>query len=620
MDLIAQFNSANEFILIGALLILVSILAGMLSSRLGAPLLLVFLLLGMLAGEDGILGIKFSDYHLTFTVGSIALAIILFEGGLRTPRDVVRLVFWPSFSLATVGVLLSALAIAGFAHLLFGFSPMEGVLLGAVLASTDAAAVFMLLHGKGASVNARVTGTLELESGMNDPMAVFLTLVCVQLLQNPDLSPGWYALEELSIGFIGGAIFGLAGGFALRWMVERLNLTAALYPILIASGALLLFGIANRLGASGFLAVYLAGVILARAPYRAQQVIARFLDGLAWLAQIAMFLLLGLLVTPTRLLADLPYAIPIALVLILIARPGSVVVALLPFRFSWAERGFIAWVGLRGAVPIFLASIPVLAGLPGAQHYFNVAFVVVLISLLIQGWSVGRAARFLGLTVPEDAAASDPLDLGLGPQAEHELAGFRVKPGARALRHRYGELALPAEAQILAAIRGEAPIERFQEAIPEIGDYAIAMVPPVEIAAVQRLFAEHKAAELAPEGFGEFILAGDGAVDELGVIYGLELGEHRRGESLADFMHERLGEIAVVGDRVRIGAVELVVRTVRDGRIVVVGLELEDQREKLPARRAARRFRRRLTVWTRRTARAAANLVTGRPGRGRSDG
>jgi cell volume regulation protein A len=610
MDLI------NQLIFVGALLIVLSVLAGMVSSRLGAPLLLVFLVLGMLAGEDGILGIQFGDYRSTFAVGSIALAIILFEGGLRTPRSVVRLVLWPAVSLATLGVLLSALAIAGFAHLLLGLSPLEGVLLGSVLASTDAAAVFMLLHGRGSSVNARVSGTLELESGMNDPMAVFLTLLCVQLLQTPDLHAGWYlVVEELLQAMIGGTVIGLLGGFALRLLVERLNLTTALYPILIAAAALLIFAGANMVHASGFLAVYLSGMVLARAPYRAQQVIARFLDGLAWLSQIAMFLLLGLLVTPSKLVADLPYAILIALALILIARPGSVAIALLPFRFTWPERGFIAWVGLRGAVPIFLASIPILAGLPGAQHYFNVAFVVVLISLLIQGWTIGPAARFLGLTLPDDAETADSLELGLGPGADRELAGFRVKTGARVLRNSYGAIVPPAGAQFLAAIRDGTPIERFQEASPAIGDYVIAIVPPVEIAALQRLFAERRIAEEAPEGFGEFMLAGEGAADELAVVYGLDLGEHRHGETLSDFMHERLGAIAVVGDRVRIGEIELVVRAVKGGRVTLVGLELEDQRAKLPARRAARRLRRRMIVWSRRLARSFTRAKRSSSGR-----
>jgi cell volume regulation protein A len=482
--------------------------------------------------------------------------------------------------------------------------------MGAVLASTDAAAVFTLLHGRGSTVNARVTGTLELESGMNDPMAVFLTLVCVQLLQNPDLSPGWYALEELAVGFIGGGAIGLAGGFALRWLVERLNLTAALYPILIVAGALLIFGGANLLHASGFLAVYIAGMVLARAPYRAQQVIARFLDGLAWLSQIAMFLLLGLLVTPSRLLQDLPYGIIVALAMILVARPGSVAISLLPFRFTWPERGFIAWVGLRGAVPIFLASIPILSGVPEAQRYFNVAFVAVLISLLIQGWTVTRAARFLGLNVPDEASTHDPLELGLGPTAGRELAGFRVRPGARVLRHTYGEIALPPQSEILSAIRGDTALEKFRDAMPEVGDYVIAIVPAVEIAALQRLFAEHGPTEAALEGFGAFMLAGDAPVDELALVYGLELGEHRRGETLTDFMHEKLGRIAVVGDRVRLSGVELVVRSVRDGRVVTVGLELEDHRDKLPARRTLRRLRRRGMIWSRRSLRGLNTAVS----------
>jgi cell volume regulation protein A len=241
---------------------------------------------------------------------------------------------------------------------------------------------------------------------------------------------------------------------------------------------------------------------------------------------------------------------------------------------------------------------------PGAQRYFNIAFVVVLVSLLVQGWTVQRAARFLGLTVPEGGTDHDPLDVGLGPKAERELTGFRVKPGARALRHTYAGLALPSNAQVLAAIRGDKPIEEFDEVRPEVGDYVIAIVPPVEIAAAQRLFAEHRVTEVEPEGFGEFMLSGDGAVDELAVVYGLDLGEHRSGETLADFMHERLGSIAVVGDRLRLGEVELVVRTVKDGRVKMVGLELEDQRERLPARRAARRFRRRALVWSERARRA----------------
>ena len=433
----------NQIILLGAILAVISILLGQLSSRLGAPLLLVFLILGMLAGEDGLLGIPFDSFNATYAVGSIALAVILFEGGLRTPREVVRLVFWPSLTLATVGVMLTALCTAGIAVMLLGMTPLEGVLMGSILASTDAAAVFMLLHGQGVAVNARVGGTLELESGMNDPMAVVLTLTAVKLLQIETTVSFWDETLIFILHMAGGGAMGAIGGYALRWLLERLNLSAGLYPVLATAGALLIFGAANVAHASGFLAVYVAGVMLARAPYRAQQVIARFLDGLAWLAQIAMFLMLGLLVTPSDLVADLLAALVLSAGLILIARPGAVVLCLLPFRFNWRERGFVAWVGLRGAVPIFLASIPILADIENAQVFFNVAFVAVITSLLVQGWTVSRAARFLGLEVPAPAHSDMDLDISLGHGSTRELAGFRVLEDARALNHTYGALNLP---------------------------------------------------------------------------------------------------------------------------------------------------------------------------------
>ncbi|HWU00393.1 MAG TPA: potassium/proton antiporter, partial [Terriglobales bacterium] len=393
MDLI------NQLIFLGGGLAIISILATRLSAKLGAPLLLIFLILGMLAGEDGVVGLHFSNFNLTFGVGSVALAIILFEGGLKMPRDVVRMVGLPSFSLATLGVLVTAGILAVLAVTLGHRPPAEGMLVGAVLASTDAAAVFMLLHGKGQAVNRRVTGTLEMESGINDPVAVLLTLICLELVRHPELSVAWLVVRELLAELIFGVVCGVVGGLALRFLLERLTLSAGLYPILAAATVLTVFAGTNLLGGSGFLAVYLVGVMLASAPHRAQQIIGRFLDGLAWLSQITMFLLLGLLVTPTALLRDLTFALLIGLGLIFVARPVAVYLCLAPFRFNWREKAYIAWVGLRGAVPIFLASMPILAGLPNAQSYFNIAFVAVLASLLIQGWTATRAGRWLDLLV-----------------------------------------------------------------------------------------------------------------------------------------------------------------------------------------------------------------------------
>ncbi|MBL8708941.1 MAG: potassium/proton antiporter [Rhodospirillaceae bacterium] len=588
----------NQIIFIGAVLAVISILLGQLSSRLGAPLLLVFLLLGMLAGEDGLLGLNFDSYRATYAVGSIALAIILFEGGLRTPREVVRLVFWPSLTLATLGVVLTALCTAGMAVVLLGMSPLEGILMGAILASTDAAAVFMLLHGQGVAVNARVGGTLELESGMNDPMAVFLTLMAVSLIQAGTTMTGWDVAVIFLVQLLGGGLIGAAGGYALRWTLQRLNLSAGLYPVLATAGALLIFAGTNVINASGFLAVYVAGVMLARAPYRAQQVITRFLDGLAWLAQIAMFLMLGLLVTPSDLLAHLLSALALSAGLILIARPGAVLLCLLPFRFNWRERGFVAWVGLRGAVPIFLASIPILAELENAQIYFNVAFVAVLTSLMIQGWTISRAARFLGLEVPAVAPSAQDLDISLGHGATRELAGFRVLDGARALMHTYGDLQMPNQVEIVSVIRDSTPIADFRAVPARVDDYVIAIAPPAEIAGLHQHFAYHAPDErLAPAGFGEFVFAADTPADNLALMYGLTLGPVARGRPIGEVLHDELGDHVVAGDRVKFGEIELVVREARDGRITRVGLELEDTRVHLPVTRALRKLRHPVKTW-----------------------
>lgn len=582
MDLI------NQLIFLGGGLAIVSILATRLSAKLGAPLLLIFLVLGMLAGEDGVGGLHFSNYNLTFGVGSVALAIILFEGGLKMPRDVAKLVGLPSFSLATVGVLITAGILATLAVTIGHRSPVEGMLVGAVLASTDAAAVFMLLHGKGQAVNRRVTGTLEMESGINDPVAVLLTLICLELVGHPDLNVGWLVLREFLAELFFGVAFGVLGGLALRFLLERLTLSLGLYPVLAAAAVLTVFAGTNLVGGSGFLAVYLMGIMLASAPHRAQQVIGRFLDGLAWLSQITMFLLLGLLVTPSALLSDLVFALVIAFGLIFVARPAAVFICLAPFRFNWREKIYIAWVGLRGAVPIFLASMPILAHLPHAQSYFNIAFVAVLASLVIQGWTAAGAGRWLDLLVPEPPRDDDYPDLGLGAAGERELCGLRIGKSARALSHDYGALHLPPGCQILSVIRGNLPLENLAERRPAIEDYVIALVPVTDIVSLQRLFG---ARDVSPkselEGFGEFVFDAATPARDLALMYGLPIEKLAKpgttlaaDDTLGDLLHRRLGKHVVVGDRLALGDVELVIREVRDGRALSIGLELETRRER----------------------------------------
>jgi len=293
------------FVLVGGVLVVLAILLGQLSNRIGAPLLLVFLALGMLAGEDGPLGIHFDDVGIAYQLGSMALAIILFDGGLRTPTANFRIALWPSLSLATVGVLATAAVTGVAASWIFGLTWLQGLLIGAIVSSTDAAAVFVLLHQRGTELQRRVGATLETESGINDPMAIFLTVACVELIRSGQAAPGWEVAGHFLREMIGGGLIGVAGGYALIWLINRAEVAPGLYPILAAAGGLVIFAGAAQVHASGFLAVYLAGLVIGNNRHRAASMIHRFHDALAWLSQILLFLMLGLLVTPHRLVPDI---------------------------------------------------------------------------------------------------------------------------------------------------------------------------------------------------------------------------------------------------------------------------------------------------------------------------
>jgi cell volume regulation protein A len=388
---------SHDLILVWGLLGLVSILLGHLSRRIGAPLLLVFLLIGMLAGEDGPGGIQFESFDTSYLVGSIALAVILFEGGLKTDRQSIRVAALPAAALATVGILITA-ALTGIAvHLLTGTPIIFGLLIGAVMAPTDAAAVASLLRGLPFHVPARLHAVLEIESGLNDPMSVFLVLVlCEQAVH-----PGSHTIAGLVTLFLkemgGGAIIGLGGGYAIVMLLKRVRLEVSLLPILGLFCVLLLFGVAQVLGTSGFLAVFIAGVMVGRSHFPSAVETGHFVENLAWLAQIVLFLMLGLLATPHALVPLIIPSIAIAVVLILVARPVATFGCLMPLGFSWRESAFVSWVGLRGGVPIFLTVIPMLEGVPDADRLFGAAFVLVIMSLVVQGWTVGPAARLLGI-------------------------------------------------------------------------------------------------------------------------------------------------------------------------------------------------------------------------------
>ncbi|MBV9811401.1 MAG: potassium/proton antiporter [Acetobacteraceae bacterium] len=389
--------AAHEIILIAGVLCLVATLAGVASARFGTPLLLVFIGVGILAGEDGPGGIPFDDFPAAYLVGSLSLAAILFEGGLGTSRDMIRRAIWPAFVLATAGVAISAGVVGAASVLWFGVSWPQALLLGAATAPTDAAAVLVVLRTSRFAVPKRVAAALEVESGLNDPMSVFLTLGLVTLLTAPEGLNVPHAALLFAEEMAGGAAVGIASGLALWALLRRIDIVASMYPVLAVGGALATFGAAQVVGASGFLAVYLAGIIVGNTDHPARLPITRFFGTLGWLAQIVLFLMLGLLVTPHELGPAILPALAVTAVLVLLARPLSVLACLLPFGWSAREAGFVAWAGLRGAVPIFLTIVPLLAGLPIGRVLFHIVFVAVIVSVAVQGWTVPHVARLLRL-------------------------------------------------------------------------------------------------------------------------------------------------------------------------------------------------------------------------------
>jgi cell volume regulation protein A len=392
----AAMARSHELILLGGALGLLSIIAGVLSRRIGAPILLVFLGLGMLAGEDGVLGIPYDDFTSAYLIGSVALAVILFDGGLKTPISMLRLAFWPGVVLATIGVGVTAVVLGAAVMLVDGLPLAPALLAGAAAAPTDAAAVAALLRRVGAALPERLLALLEVESGLNDPMSVFLTFVLLRTIAEPGSVDVGGAATLFVEEMVGGTAFGLAGGWLLAQVLKRLPLEASLAPVLALAGGLAIFGLSQLAGASGFLATYLAGIVTGAMQQRTKQHVEQFSGGMAWLAQIVLFLMLGLLVTPHELPPYLVGAVVGAAVLIFVARPVAVFACVLPFGFNLRETAFASWVGLRGAVPIYLSIIPGLADPHRDERLFASIFILVIASLIVQGWTVGLAARLLG--------------------------------------------------------------------------------------------------------------------------------------------------------------------------------------------------------------------------------
>lgn len=566
----------NYIILAIGLLLLLSVYASLLSARVGMPLLLVFLAIGMLVGEQGLGGIKYDDVQSAHLVGSLALAVILFDGGMRTEVDTFRVGLRPALLLSTFGVLISSVATGWAAMWAFDLHWMEGMLVGAIVGSTDAAAVFSLLRNQGIKLKQRVGATLEIESGSNDPMAIFLTIVLVEALATGQSILEWHWLLAFVKQMGLGGLAGVGGGWLLVKMVNRIRLTPGLYPLLVLAGALALFGIVASIDGSGFLAVYLAGLVVGNRPLQAGHNILRFHDGMAWLAQIGLFLVLGLLVHPADLLDHAGQALFVAAVLMFVARPLAVLLCLLPFRLPWREQLFIAWVGLRGAVPIVLALFPLLAGLEHATEFFNTAFFVVLVSLTVQGWSVAPLARLLGLNVPQESVELHRVGLDIPGQPDFELAVYEVDEKTPISGLSLTAVPLPPGCRLAGLVHDGEPQDLRATESYRTGDFVYVLAFRQALPQLERLFAPASAqVETAKrQFFGEFVLRGDARLDDMARVYGIAVPPQHRDKTLAELFSAHFHGRQVTGDRLPLGSINLVVKEMQGDQVVTVGVKL----------------------------------------------
>lgn len=476
-----------ENIIAASALLLLAVLASKLSDRFGVPALLLFLGLGMLAGSDGLGRIYFDDPSLAQFIGVISLVFILFSGGLDTRYKEIRPVLKQGIALATVGVFCTAAVMGLLVTWLLGYSPIEGFLLGAIVSSTDAAAVFSVLRSRGVYLRGRLKPLLELESGANDPLAIFLTVTAIQLLTQPASVSAWDVLRGFILQMGLGAALGILAGWVVVQVLNRFLLgNEGMYPVLMLSLVLLTFGLVSWVGGNGFLAVYLLGITLGKEDFVHRRSLARFHDGLAWLMQIVMFITLGLLVFPSRLPAVAGVGLLVAAALVFIARPLGVLLALAAARLTWREKLFVSWVGLRGAVPIVLATYPLLAGLPNADQIFNIVFFVVLASVLLQGNTLSGAARLLGVAGRPPRRRAFPIEYTPVVGVKSHMQELTIPANSPVAGLKIVDLHLPDDFLVMLVARGQDFVIPSGGLEIQPGDVWLVLAEPDALAAVRK--------------------------------------------------------------------------------------------------------------------------------------